>query len=55
MSEDTTNAFVAFFSKIAGKDYWIFWVAISIASWVGFFVSDSLNFFLIGIATAIVK
>lgn len=54
MSEDTTNAFVAFFSKIAGKDYWIFWVAISIASWVGFFVSDSLNFFLIGIATAIV-
>lgn len=55
VSEDTTNAFVAFFSKIAGdKDYWIFWVAISIASWVGFILTLNIWFLLLGIATATV-
>lgn len=55
MSEDNTNAFVAFFSKIAGdKDYWIFWVAISIAAWVGFVITFNLWLLLVGIATTTV-
>lgn len=54
-SEDTTNAFVAFFSKIAGdKDYWIFWAAISVAAWVGFILTSDIWFLLVGITTAIV-
>lgn len=55
MSEENTNAFVAFFSKIAGdKDYWIFWVAVSIAAWIGFVITFNLWFLLVGIATSTV-
>lgn len=54
-NEDTTNAFVAFFSKIAGdKDYWIFWVAFSVGAWTGFYITQVLAFLLLGVVTATV-
>lgn len=52
-NSSNTNALVAFFSNVAGgKDYWIFWVAVAIASWIGFFLSSGFLLLLIGITTS---
>lgn len=54
-NSSNTNALVAFFSNIAGgKDYWIFWVAVSFASWIGFYFRPNLILLLSGIATSTV-
>lgn len=54
-NSSNSNALVAFFSNIVGeKDFWIFWVAVSVAAWIGFILSSSFLLLLVGIATSTV-